>query len=250
MTSTASWPPSTPGHGRRWTPWRTRSWSVRSWSSPAPPSSQTRRRLPPTAKKEIDSISSELKRSQNGTEGVTFLVAGHTDNAGSENYNYALGQKRANAVASYLVSQKQIDRARVMPVSYGESAPMLDNSTAKGTRDESAGGDHGLSRRRFAVQSLRAVRRPIRCRRRRRRPRSSTCRIASSGSVFSRGSREGGFAPSFLVAARDPGRVDRLRGALDSHSEPAHTFGHFEPRDWRRRCSRRSSLRRPTRPAK
>jgi outer membrane protein OmpA-like peptidoglycan-associated protein len=88
--------------------------------------------LPPTAKKEIDSILSELKRSQNGTEGVTFLVAGHTDNAGSENYNYALGQKRANAVASYLVSQKQIDRARVMPVSYGESAPMLDNSTAKG----------------------------------------------------------------------------------------------------------------------
>ena len=88
--------------------------------------------LPPTAKKEIDSILSELKRSPSGTEGVTFLVAGHTDNSGSEDYNYALGQKRANAVANYLVSQKQVDRARVMPVSYGESAPMLDNATAKG----------------------------------------------------------------------------------------------------------------------
>jgi len=88
--------------------------------------------LPPTAKKEIDSILSELKRSPNGTEGVTFVVAGHTDNSGSENYNYTLGQKRANAVANYLVSQKQVDRTRVMPVSYGESVPMLDNATAKG----------------------------------------------------------------------------------------------------------------------
>lgn len=88
--------------------------------------------LPPTAKKEIDTIVSELKRSPNGTEGVTFLVAGHTDNSGSENYNYTLGQKRANAVANYLVSQKHIDRARVMPVSYGETAPLLDNATAKG----------------------------------------------------------------------------------------------------------------------
>jgi len=88
--------------------------------------------LPPTAKKEIDSILSELKRSSNGTEGVTFVVAGHTDNSGSENYNYTLGQKRANAVANYLVSQKQVDRTRVMPVSYGESVPMLDNATAKG----------------------------------------------------------------------------------------------------------------------
>ena len=88
--------------------------------------------LPPTAKKEIDTILGELQRAPNGSEGVTFLVAGHTDNAGSEDYNYALGQKRANAVANYLVSQKQIDRARVMPVSYGESSPLLDNATAKG----------------------------------------------------------------------------------------------------------------------
>ena len=88
--------------------------------------------LPPTAKKEIDTILGELKRSPNGGEGVTFLIAGHTDNAGSVDYNYTLGQKRANAVANYLVSQKQIDRAKVMPVSYGESAPLLDNATAKG----------------------------------------------------------------------------------------------------------------------
>lgn len=88
--------------------------------------------LPPTAKKEIDAILGELKRSPNAGDGVTFLIAGHTDNAGSEDYNYALGQKRANAVANYLVSQKQIDRAKVMPVSYGESAPLLDNATAKG----------------------------------------------------------------------------------------------------------------------
>lgn len=88
--------------------------------------------LPPTAKKEIDAILGELKRSPTGTQGVTFLVAGHTDNAGSDDYNYALGQKRANAVANYLVTQKQVDRSRVMPVSYGESSPLLDNATTKG----------------------------------------------------------------------------------------------------------------------
>jgi outer membrane protein OmpA-like peptidoglycan-associated protein len=88
--------------------------------------------LAPTSKKDIDAIVAELKRSPNGTEGVTFIIAGHTDDAGSQDYNYALGQKRANTVANYLISQKHIERARVMPVSYGETAPLLDNATAKG----------------------------------------------------------------------------------------------------------------------
>lgn len=88
--------------------------------------------LAPSSRKDIDAIVAELKRSPNGTEGVSFIVAGHTDNSGSHDYNYALGQKRANAVANYLVSQKHVDRAHVMPVSYGETAPLLDNSTAKG----------------------------------------------------------------------------------------------------------------------
>lgn len=88
--------------------------------------------LAPTSKKDIDAIVAELKRSPNGTQGVTFIIAGHTDNSGSHDYNYALGQRRANAVANYLVSQKHVDRARVMPVSYGETAPLLGNDTAKG----------------------------------------------------------------------------------------------------------------------
>lgn len=88
--------------------------------------------LPASAKKEIDNILSELKRGPNGGDGVTYVVAGHTDNSGSADLNYALGQKRANVVANYLVSQKHVDRARVMPVSYGETSPLLDNATAKG----------------------------------------------------------------------------------------------------------------------
>lgn len=88
--------------------------------------------LPASARKDIDAVLAELKRSPNGAESVTFLIAGHTDNAGSDDYNYALGQKRANAVANYLVSEKSIDRARVMPVSYGESNPRVDNTTVKG----------------------------------------------------------------------------------------------------------------------
>jgi outer membrane protein OmpA-like peptidoglycan-associated protein len=67
-----------------------------------------------------------------GTEGAIFLVTGHTDNLGSEQYNQALGQKRAASVAQYLITQKGIDPLRVTTVSYGEQAPLADNSTSQG----------------------------------------------------------------------------------------------------------------------
>jgi peptidoglycan-associated lipoprotein len=65
------------------------------------------------------------------TEGLVFLVAGHTDATGSEEKNYELGQKRAASVALYLTEQG-IDPFHVATVSYGEDKPVTDNETAEG----------------------------------------------------------------------------------------------------------------------
>lgn len=85
--------------------------------------------LTPDARRAIDGFLSDLKE----TEGTLFLVAGHTDNVGSQDYNYELGQKRANTVARYLIS-KGADPLRVTAVSYGASAPLGDNGTREGRR--------------------------------------------------------------------------------------------------------------------
>jgi outer membrane protein OmpA-like peptidoglycan-associated protein len=87
--------------------------------------------LPADAKKEIDGFLSDLKGDPAGMENTIFLVAGHTDSVGSEDYNYDLARRRAEGVARYLITQKQIDPLRVIPVSYGESAPVADNKNAK-----------------------------------------------------------------------------------------------------------------------
>lgn len=47
------------------------------------------------------------------------LVAGHTDERGSREYNHALGERRAQAVRSYLAA-KGVNNAQVETISYGE----------------------------------------------------------------------------------------------------------------------------------
>lgn len=63
--------------------------------------------------------------------GVMIRIAGHTDERGSDEYNLALGQRRAAAVKAYLV-QHGIADARIATVSYGEEHPIAQGS------DESA----------------------------------------------------------------------------------------------------------------
>lgn len=86
--------------------------------------------LPASAQREIDGFLSDLKGDSG--EGATFVVAGHTDNIGSDDYNYDLAKKRADAVGRYLITQKKLDPMRVIPVSYGESNPASDNSSPQG----------------------------------------------------------------------------------------------------------------------
>lgn len=54
---------------------------------------------------------------------AVVLVAGHTDERGSREYNHALGERRAQAVKNYLASQGVAD-ARVETISYGEDRPV------------------------------------------------------------------------------------------------------------------------------
>ena len=53
---------------------------------------------------------------------AVVLVAGHTDERGSREYNHALGERRAQAVKNYLASQGVAD-ARDETISYAEDRP-------------------------------------------------------------------------------------------------------------------------------
>ena len=85
--------------------------------------------LPAQARKEIDGFMSDLKGDAPGMDGAIFLIAGHTDNVGPEDYNYELGKKRADSVSRYLITQKKMDPLRVVTVSYGKSAPLEEGNS-------------------------------------------------------------------------------------------------------------------------
>jgi peptidoglycan-associated lipoprotein len=53
-----------------------------------------------------------------------IVVEGHCDERGSEEYNLALGERRANSVKQYLVNSG-VDASRVDTVSFGESKPAV-----------------------------------------------------------------------------------------------------------------------------
>jgi len=89
------------------------------------------------AKREIDQFVGDLEGSNGSGSSAServFVVAGYTDSAGHEDYNYELGQRRATSVAGYLVGRKGLDPTQVRVVSYGASKPVADNSTPSGRR--------------------------------------------------------------------------------------------------------------------
>ncbi|MBW2240487.1 MAG: OmpA family protein [Deltaproteobacteria bacterium] len=70
------------------------------------------------------------------SEWRTIVVEGFCDERGSEEYNLALGERRANAVQRYLVDSG-VDSTRVDTVSFGESKPAVqghDESTYRWNR--------------------------------------------------------------------------------------------------------------------
>src|SRR5262245_46227815 len=54
----------------------------------------------------------------------TILVEGHTDNVGSDAYNLALSERRAQAVRRYLVEKLGVSASRLRAKGYGKRRPL------------------------------------------------------------------------------------------------------------------------------
>jgi peptidoglycan-associated lipoprotein len=59
---------------------------------------------------------------------MRIRISGHADERGSDEYNLALGQKRAAAAKRYLTDQG-VDASRIDIVSYGEERPAVEGNT-------------------------------------------------------------------------------------------------------------------------
>ncbi len=59
-----------------------------------------------------------------GASKVTIIIEGHTDERGTPEYNIALGERRARAVAQYLLNLG-VPAQQISIVSYGEEKPQI-----------------------------------------------------------------------------------------------------------------------------
>ena len=59
---------------------------------------------------------------------IAVQIAGNADERGTEEYNVALGQRRANAARDYLVSHG-VQGSRISTISYGKDRPTALGST-------------------------------------------------------------------------------------------------------------------------
>ena len=62
---------------------------------------------------------------------VYLEIQGHTDSSGDKEYNYKLGEERAEAVRRFL-SKEGIALNRMSTISYGEDEPVSKNTSRKG----------------------------------------------------------------------------------------------------------------------
>jgi outer membrane protein OmpA-like peptidoglycan-associated protein len=80
-----------------------------------------------TARENLRNLASSLDK----YPGSDLLIAGNTDNVGSDDYNQALSQRRAESAARYLASLGVSD-TRLLTRGLGESEPKADNATEAG----------------------------------------------------------------------------------------------------------------------
>jgi len=86
--------------------------------------------LTPEARRTLSSHARELGESPS----LRIQVEGHCDERGTQEYNLALGQRRAQAVKDYLISSG-VQPSRISIISYGEERPLdpRSNEEAWGT---------------------------------------------------------------------------------------------------------------------
>ena len=80
--------------------------------------------LRPESRDTLKSVAGILKKNKNST----LTIEGHCDARGTEEYNQALGQRRAESARAYLVNLG-VARKRVSTVSFGESQASQNAST-------------------------------------------------------------------------------------------------------------------------
>jgi peptidoglycan-associated lipoprotein len=79
------------------------------------------------ARQLLNSMADYLQKNQD----INITVEGHCDDRGSDAYNIALGERRAESVRDFLVNQG-IETSRLKTVSYGKERPIAtgENETA------------------------------------------------------------------------------------------------------------------------
>jgi OOP family OmpA-OmpF porin len=85
----------------------------------------------PEARTLLEQVGAALQSSD--LESFHFLVEGHTDDLGTEDYNQHLSVARAKAVAGYLEA-KGVPQSRLQPIGKGESLPVAPNDDEEGRR--------------------------------------------------------------------------------------------------------------------
>jgi outer membrane protein OmpA-like peptidoglycan-associated protein len=73
----------------------------------------------------------ELAGTLNDMADTELLIAGHTDSVGSDDYNFGLSERRAQASADYLMT-RGVSGSRINIVGLGETEPVDTNDTASG----------------------------------------------------------------------------------------------------------------------
>ncbi|MFO1433353.1 MAG: OmpA family protein [Candidatus Competibacteraceae bacterium] len=85
--------------------------------------------LKPAGMAKLDELAAKLQ--QLGPAVTAVGVTGHTDSVGSEAYNLKLSQRRAQAVADYLV-QRGVNPSIIQTRGMGKSNPIASNATPAG----------------------------------------------------------------------------------------------------------------------
>ena len=83
--------------------------------------------LQPESDKQLQDVVTLMKDNPD----LKLEVQGHTDDQGSDEYNLDLSQRRAETVVGYL-GLFGIDPGRLVPRGYGETAPVMPNTTEEG----------------------------------------------------------------------------------------------------------------------
>jgi OmpA-OmpF porin, OOP family len=80
------------------------------------------------AKAELDKLGSTVPN----TKGYIITVEGGTDSVGPADYNYALSERRANAVIQYLGEKYNVPPHKIYLIGLGKDKPVQDNKSRDG----------------------------------------------------------------------------------------------------------------------